>query len=225
MGRPSSVWTSLTALLRKDFVEELRARHALGALLMFALITLSVISFAVGPFHPDVAIHAALLWVAVFFSGMSGLGRSFIKEEETKTAALLRLAASPDTVFLGKLLFNAAVMLAVATLIFILYLVLMGAGGNIALLYLVVLLGTLGMACGTTLLAAVVAQAGNQAMLLPILAMPVLMPLLMVAVNASRIALEGGGVRETWGLLAFLISFPVVVVAVSLLLFDYVWHN
>ncbi|HSL93731.1 MAG TPA: heme exporter protein CcmB [Bacillota bacterium] len=225
MGKPSYVWASLAALLHKDFVEELRARHAVGALLMFALVTLTVVSFAVGAFHPDAAIHAALLWITVFFSGMSGLGRSFIKEEEAKTAVLLRLAASPDTVFVGKLLFNTAVMVAVSTLIYILYLVLMGVGGNLTLLYLVLLLGTLGMACGTTLLAAVVAQAGNQAMLLPVLALPVLMPLLMVAVNASRIALEGGGAGDMWGLLAFLVSFPVVILAVSLLLFEYVWHN
>jgi heme exporter protein B len=225
MDKLSCVWISLVALLRKDFVEELRAKYAMGSLLMFALVTLTVVSFAVGAFHPDAAIHAALLWITVFFTGMSGLGRGFVKEEEARTAVLLRLAATPDTVFAGKLLFNAAVMIAVTTLIYAMYIVLMGISGSLLLLYAVMLLGTLGMACGTTLLAAVVAQAGNQAMLLPVMALPVLMPLLMVAVNASRIALEGGAPGEMLGLLAFLASFPVVIVAVSLLLFEYVWHN
>ena len=225
MGRQSYVWRSLMALLEKDLIEELRARYALGSLLMFSLVTLAVVSFSVGSFYPDSSIHAALLWVIVFFTGMSGLGRSFIKEEEAKTSVLLSLAASADLVFFAKLVFNAVIMLAVSSLVLALYIILMGIAGNLLLLWLVVSLGSLGMAGGTTLLAAVVAQAGNQALLLPVLALPVLMPLLMVAVNASRLALEGASFGEVFGLLAFLLSYAVVIVAVSMLLFDFVWHN
>jgi heme exporter protein B len=223
MGEWSSTWSSLLAVIRKDFMDEFRTRHALTSLLMFSVVTLSVVSFSVGAYVPDSAVHAALLWVIIFFTAMSGLGRSFIKEEEKQTAVLLRLAASSDVVFLGKLCFNSVIMLLVSGLVFLLYIVLMNVGGNLWLLGLIILGGTLGMAAASTILAAIVARSTNQGVLLPVLSLPMLMPLLMVSIAASRAALDGAAPAEVRGLLMFLLSYVVVVSTASFLLFDYVW--
>ena len=187
MGKFGSVWVSLAALVRKDLVEEFRTRYAINALLMFAIVSLVVVSFTVGANSLSSNLHGALLWVIIFFTSMSGLGRSFVKEEEKSTALALRMAASSDVVFLGKLLFNIVVMVTVSSLVLVLYAVLMNPHiGNIALLVLTVLLGSLAMAGATTILAAVVAKAANQGTLLPVLSLPVLMPLLLIAVEIGR---------------------------------------
>ena len=82
MVKLCSIWVSLLALVKKDLVEEFRTRYAINALLMFALVSLVVVSFSVGANALGSQLHAALLWVVIFFTSMSGLGRSFVKEEE-----------------------------------------------------------------------------------------------------------------------------------------------
>ncbi len=49
---------------------------------------------------------SVLLWIVIFFAALAGLDRSFVKEEESHTAPLLRLAAAPSVVWAGKLLYN-----------------------------------------------------------------------------------------------------------------------
>lgn len=224
MDKLCSTWVSLTALVRKDLVEEFRTRYAINALLMFAMVSLVVVSFSVGANALSSELHGALLWVIIFFTSMSGLGRSFVKEEEKNTGLALRMAASSDVIFLGKLLFNAIIMVTVSSLVLVLYTVLMNPHiGNAALLVTTVLLGSLAMAGATTILAAVVSKAANQGTLLPVLSLPVLMPLLLIAVETTRLALEGASFRQTFGMLSFLVSYGIVIVTVSFLLFDFVW--
>src|SRR5687768_1961537 len=59
------------------------------------------------------SILSALYWIILFFSAMAGLPRAFVKEEEMRTAPILRLTARPSAVFAGKLLFNAGLILLV----------------------------------------------------------------------------------------------------------------
>ena len=82
MGKSCSLWASrLAALLKKDLLEEFRTRYAVNALLMFAVTALVMVSFAVGMNTLNATLHAALLWI-ILFASMSGLSRSFVKEEE-----------------------------------------------------------------------------------------------------------------------------------------------
>jgi len=192
---------------------------------MFAVTSLVVVSFSVAAASVGSELHAALLWVIIFFGSMSGLSRSFVKEEEKSTAVALRMATSGDIVFAGKFFVNAIIMLTLSALVLLLYVVLMNPRiGNAPLLVATVLTGSLGIAGATAILAAVVAKAANQSTLLPIISLPVLMPLLLIAIAGTRAALEGAALAQGLGYLAFLVSYTVVIVAVSFLMFDYVWR-
>jgi heme exporter protein B len=94
------------------------------------------------------------------------------------------------------------------------------------LLTIVVILGSLGLAGATTLLAAVIARSSSQGPLLPVLLFPLLVPLLMSVVSATRHALVG---EAAWQLaadeLTTLVAFAGVVITASVLLFDYVWKD
>src|SRR5664279_958939 len=93
-------------LFRKDWQSELRTRYAINALVMFILVTISVIMFSIGNEKITEYLTGGLLWVVIFFSSMSGLSRAFVSEEERGTTMTLQLVASPSTVFSGKLIFN-----------------------------------------------------------------------------------------------------------------------
>src|ERR1043165_8127045 len=95
------------AVLRKDFRSELRSRYALNSLGMFVVITVAALAFALSSErHLSLSVISALLWISMFFTAVTGLGRSFISEEERGTTLLLRLSVPPTPVYFGKLALN-----------------------------------------------------------------------------------------------------------------------
>ncbi|MDW8366113.1 MAG: heme exporter protein CcmB, partial [Abditibacteriales bacterium] len=143
----------------KDVRAECRTRVALSTVLMFAVTTVTVISFSVvGSLKHDA--QAAMLWVVIFFSAMSGLARAFVHEEEGRTADALRLSASAEAVYLGKGAFNLALLIALEVVIVPIFIAFMNVTvSNLPLLLTVLLLGNVGLVAVSTTLAAMVAKA------------------------------------------------------------------
>lgn len=216
----AAVW----AICIKDLRAEFRTRYALGALGLFAMTTLAVISFTLGPYSLEQELQAAILWVILFFATMAGLARAFVHEEETGTAPALRLAAAPGAVYLGKYLFNLVLLLLLELLVVPLFIAMMGLPvGNLGLLLLVLVLGDLGLAGTTTMVAAIVAQASARGALFTVLAFPLLLPLLVSSVEGSRLALAGESLAAGWPNLQVLLAYAVAMVTVSLMLFPLIW--
>ena len=214
------------AIWRKDLQIEFRTRYTYSALVMFAVTTLVTVSFAIGGFTADVEITAALLWIILFFSAMAGLARTFVAEEETGTVTALKMAAQPEPVYLGKYLFNVTILCSLALLVVPLFIMLLNISIVLPLAFCaVVLLGTLGLAGASTILAAIVSKAGAKNSLLTVLAFPVLLPLLITAISATRVALGGGLAAEVRSHLLTLFFYNGVAVVASLLLFEYVWNE
>ena len=215
------------AIFTKDLASELRTRYAVNALLMFVVVTISVIMFAlVGePLSPGATV--GMLWVVMFFAAMSGLSRSFVAEEERGTTMTLQLLASPSAVYLGKLLFNLLLVIALNIFIVLLFLVAMEqfTVRQPDLFWTVMMLGSACMASATAIIAAIIAKANTKGTLFPVLAFPVLLPLLMAGINATRIAVEEQVWDNAWADLQLLGSYLVVVTTVSFLLFEFVWKD
>jgi heme exporter protein B len=215
------------AVLAKDLRSEYRTRYALSAVLLFAVTALAVVSFSVSPYSLEADAQSAFLWIVLFFSAMSGLSRSFVREEEARTAMALRLAAAPEAVYLGKLLFNITLQGAVAIVVVPLFLVLMDiAPAHPGLLVWAAVLGTLALASSSTIIAAVVSRANAKGALFAVLAFPVTLPGLSSAIRATTAALQGAvGRVGTAGDLRALAAYSVLMIATSLLLFDFVWND
>lgn len=214
------------AIFAKDWRAELRSRHALHTLLLFAVTTLITVSVALGPLGVSsserLAVLPALLWVILLFAAAAGLPRAFVHEEETHTATALRLAATPSAVFAGKVLFSTSLLFAVELLLVPLYVAVMELPvASIRDLLLALLAGGLGLALASTLLAAIAAQARGRAALFPILAFPVLLPLLLLAIELTRAAV--GGVAAD-GVLANLVLYDATMAVAGLMLFPLVWN-
>lgn len=219
--------TSALAIFLKDVRSELRTRYAINALLMFVVVTLAVILFALVGETLSRAAMAGLLWIVMFFAAMSGLSRSFVAEEERGTTLTLQLLAPPAPIYLGKLLFNLALVLLLNAFIVTLFLIVMQEFrvNQPDLFWLVMVLGSIGMAAATTIIAAIIARANTRGTLFPVLAFPILLPLLMAGISASKIAIEDKVWDAAWPDLQLLGSYIVVVITASFLLFDFVWKD
>jgi heme exporter protein B len=225
MAIKSSSWAVKSAwLLAKDLKCEFRTRYAVNAILMFALTTLTVVGFSFGALSLSFKVTSSLFWLVIFFSSMSGLAQVFVKEEESRTVNVLKLVAAPSTVLLGKFLFNLVLLLTLEVVIVPLFVVLMNLSIlNLWLFLSVLLLGSLGLASATTIIAAIISRARVKGALFSVLSFPILLPLLITAIDGTRLSLEGEAFSAGLSDLRVLISYLVVMFVASLLLFDFVW--
>jgi heme exporter protein B len=216
------------AVFAKDARLELRTRVALGALAMFVAASLLLVWLALGRSNPSAATAAALLWIVVVFASAVGLGRVFVAEEERGTTLLLQLSLRPAQVLAGKLAFNAALTLALAALAAAGFRVLVPTPlGAPALFWAALALGALGIAAATTILSAVIARARAAGPLLPVLAFPVLVPILIPAVALTQMA--AGSAEGAWAAarsdLVLLGAYAGLLASLSFVLFDHVWRD
>jgi heme exporter protein B len=223
----SSGWAAeAAAVFVKDWRCELRTRHAVSTLALFALTTLIVASLILGPIGNDremaQRVVPVLVWLILLFAAAAGLPRAFVHEEESRTAIALRLAARPSAIFAGKLLHVATLValleLIVAPLAVVLFDLAVAQPWRFAA---ALAAGGLAVAGATTLLAAIVAQGRGASTLFAVLALPILLPALALAVGAARVALTGVGEGD---LLSLLVLYDGSIVVAGFLLFPAIWN-
>ncbi len=219
------------AVLRKDLKLELRNKSIFGTLIIFVLSTLLLVLFAMGQNDLNPKAEAGLLWIIILFTASLGLGRTFLSEQERGTVIFLKLHTQALMVYIGKLLFSFLTILCANSISSVVFLILVGVDvTQPSLFILVIFLGTLGLAGATTLLAAVISKTARGGSLLPVLLFPLLVPLLLTAVEATTLCfVDQPMIGDPWNTaiepLVTMISFSGVVIAASILLFDYVWDQ
>ncbi len=226
MTASSAISATLT-IFKKDLRSELRTRYALNALIMFVITTLSVILFAIGNESVSPELLSGVLWIIIFFSTMSGLSRTFVSEEERGTVMTLHLIARPLTIYFGKLLFNLILLGALNIFTVVLYLAFVSgfAVSNYPIFIITIFLGTLGLASASTIIAAIIAKANTKGTLYPVLSFPILLPLLLTVINATKLSVEGATFSDALGEFQVLFSYLIVITAISYLLFEYIWKE
>jgi heme exporter protein B len=199
----------------------------MSALLMFIISTISIVVFSLGGGTTRIDVLSGMLWVVIFFSAMSGLSRTFVTEEERGTSMTLQLLAPPSVILFGKLLFNLCLVLGMNILAVGLYGFLLTDFiiRSTGLFWLIILLGSMGLASSATIIAAIIAKANTKGPLFPVLALPLLLPLLVVVIDMTRLAAEGGSLGEAAGEIQFLIAYIVVNITASAMLFEYIWKD
>ncbi|MBA4312119.1 MAG: ABC transporter permease [Chlorobiaceae bacterium] len=217
----------ILTIFKKDLYSELRTRYALNALLMFVITTLSIILFSIGNESVSPELLSGVLWIIIFFSTMSGLSRTFVSEEERGTVMTLHLIAKPLKIYFGKLLFNLALLLGLNIFTVALYLLFVTSFsvGNYAIFITTIILGTLGLASGSTIIAAIIAKANTKGTLYPVLSFPILLPLLLTVINATKLSVENALFAEALGEFQILFSYLIVLTVISFLLFEFIWKE
>ncbi len=215
------------SLYKKDYHSELRTRYAVNSLAMFIIVTISVIMFSIGHEKITQSLTGGLLWVVIFFSAMSGLARAFVSEEERGTSLTLQLIAAPSTVFSGKLLFNLILVFCMNTVISILYAAIFDEFviRNFGLFVVSFILGSIGLAVASTIIAAIISKAGAKGTLYPVLSFPILLPLILTSVQLTLFSILGTSFADAKFEIAIVFSYDVIMVTASYMLFDFVWKD
>ena len=202
----------VAALARKDLRLELRARDTLPAMALFVVATLVVFHFALpGGASEDAAY--GLLWVALVFTALLGLGRAWTPEREAGALDGLVLAtADRSAIWLGKALATLAFLMAAELVALPAFALFFAPLGGPALLG--VLLASVGICAVGSLVSAMAAAARGREVLLPLLFLPLAIPVIVGGVGAS----VTGEARY----LGFLALYDAIFLLVAWASFEYV---
>lgn len=226
-------------LVAKDLRVEVRGRDTLPPMIVFCLVVALLAAFTL----PDAAdltepvtlpggtasladVIAGFLWITVLFAGLIGFARTFeVERDEGAIDALLLVPLDRSGLFAAKGLSNLAylvtaevVLLPVFALFFSIDL-----GTRWFALLLVVALVDVGFAAIGTLFAALAAQTRSRELILPILALPALVPAFIAGVELSSDLFAGGGLEQVAarGWFGVLLAFDVIFVTVGALAFEF----
>lgn len=209
------------AIVWKDVRLELRTKERLASFFVLAVLIVLVWIFALGPQQArDPHVGAAVLWVGLLFAGMLSLQRSFLIEQERGClSGLLLCPIAPSDIFVAKLFGNIVFLSLVQAIVVPITIVLCGLPVSWSLfgLPLIVLLGIIGFSALGTIFAALAVRTRAGEVLFPLVLLPLLVPLLLSAVQTTGALLSGGEWTGVW--LRVLIAFDVVFVVAGWLLF------
>jgi heme exporter protein B len=188
---------AVEAVIRKDLRIELRTGEAVPAMLLFSVSTFALFHFALDRRSVAGDLAAGVLWVTLLFAAVLGMTRLFVAEREQGGFDGFLLAPVDRTsMFVAKaavlFCFLVAVELAAVPAFAIL---LLGPSpwGAVPELVAVLLLADVGIAVVGTLIGALGIQTRARELIVPIVALPLLIPLAIAAARAtSPLLLEAG---------------------------------
>ena len=183
----------IATMVWKDILLELRSRELVISVIVFGLLVVIVFSFAIDPAPGQAeALAPGILWVAFAFSATLAMNRAFVREQEA--GALEGLLVSPvsrDAIFLAKAATSFLFMLLIEAVLLPAYSVMLGFSALSWTLGATILLATLGFALIGTLFSALAAQTRSREIMLPVLFFPIVLPVILGAVEATTRAIGG----------------------------------
>lgn len=210
----------------KDLLSEMRSRENISSMFFFALIVILIFSFSFSMDQKTAQeMLPGIMWVAFIFTGIIGLGKSFAAELQNDCLDNLQMNPIPrGAIYLGKLVSNLLFMLIVEVILFPLFVIFFNLEifEKIPLIMLILIAGTLGVSAVGTLFSAMTVQIRAREVMLPILLLPLIVPVIIGAVEATGAVLQGESALFYRPWIVLLIVFDVIFTIVSFWVFDFI---
>lgn len=217
-------------LIKKDVVLEWRMKYAVGGILLYVVATVFVIYTIL---NSEGAIESVnylwwdiLFWITMIFTAVNAIAKSFTQENRERLLYYYTLVR-PQSVILAKMFYNMILMSILAITGSLVFLVMLGAPvKNFSIFLIALFSGGTGFAFLLTIVSSIAAKADNNATLMAILSLPLILPFILVllkfAGNAFLIDMEMNNALKQ---VAVLLAFDVMLLSLSYILFPYLWRD
>ncbi|MFD2599947.1 heme exporter protein CcmB [Sphingobacterium corticis] len=217
------LWKQVRILVAKEMKLEWRSKSALNSILLYVVSTVFVCYQAFN--SVDSVVWNALFWIILLFASITAITRGFAQETQHRFLYYYHLV-NPKALVLSKILYHALLMIAISLVAFVAYsTIFKNPIEDLILYFTAVLLGALSFSSVFTMVSAISAKTGNNSTIMSILSFPVIIPLLIVLIKLSRQSMLGLERAMSTNELLVLIAINVITIAISLLLFPYLWRD
>lgn len=211
-------------VLRKDLRIELRTGEVVVTTALFASLVTVIASLS---FYIDEQsarlVAPGVLWIAVAFSGVLAMGRSWSRERDHDVLRGLMLSPIPRAaIYVGKSL-GTVLFLAIVEAVLVLEVAVLfnlNIGPILGSLAALLGLGTIGFAATGNLFAAMGTRTSARDMVLAVALFPVISPALLCGVVATRELLAGAPASDLWAWLRIMGAFDLAFIVAGMMLFE-----
>jgi heme exporter protein B len=183
------LWHTVGALLRKELLVELRTLESVPGMSLFAVSTFVIFHFALNRNSVEGDLASGILWVTLLFAAILGVNRLFVADaDQGGFDAFLLAPVDRSAMLLAKVLTLLGFLFAfelIAVPAFALLLLGSSLGNAMPDLLITLALGDLGVAVIGTLVAALAVQTRARDLLGPLLALPLLVPIVIGGARAT----------------------------------------
>ena len=213
----------IISLLHKDFVIDWRLKHPFAGIFLYVASTIYTVYLSFDSVITP-ALWSALFWIILLFVATMALAKSFIQEEKRHLYYYFSLKAS--TLIISKLIYSFLYLFMIGMFGFGLYVILLGKPEfNLGLFIVNLLNGVIGLSAAFTMIASLAVRTQQKGNMMAILGFPVILPILLLAINNSKRIVEGAAWSEIDNFSLILLSVNVLIVSLVLILFPYSWKS
>jgi heme exporter protein B len=212
----------ILSLFKKDLLLEIRQQYTFYGIILYVASTIFVLYLAMG--QPEQTVWNGLFWMIQLFICINAVAKSFLQESRGRMLYFYSIAGPRDFV-LSKLLFNSILMIVMSIVSLVLFQLLLGNPLQHFLTFTgIVCLGGWSLSLVFTFLAAIAARAQQNAAMMAILGFPLIIPQILVLMRISNAAFDvvQSGLGE---MIALLFGLDVLVIALAVILFPFLWKD
>lgn len=214
-------------LIRHELRLEFRQQHTLAGIALFALATVYLCYQAFNRITDETTWNA-LMWVIVLFTAFNAIGKSF-QSRKSGLRLYLYWSVKPHEYILAKIIYNMILMSVMGILTLVSFSLFLGtepiADGIVGDYLIGLLIGCIGFASVLTLIAAIAEQSQSGVGLTAVLGLPIVIPLILLLMEYNSNLLGGIPFIDNAINLVFLAVLTLGIIALSYLLFPYLWRD
>ncbi len=217
----------ILALIHKEFTLELRRKSVISGigLYLFSLIFICYLTFSLRQSGINEATWSALFWLAILFSMVNSVAKSFIGEKKGSFIYFYTIA-SPQAIILSKIIYNTALCLVLSLTGFLLFsLFISNPVKDPAIFILTLVLSSFGFSAALSLISGIASKANNSSILMAVLSFPIIIALLLLAIKVTKNVLDGLEREASLDELLNLFAINCILTALAYILFPYIWRS
>lgn len=216
-------FSHIYALLKKDLLLEVRQQYTFYGIVLYVASTIFVLYMAMQ--QPEEKVWNGLFWMIQLFICVNAVAKSFLSEGRGRMLYFYSISGARNFIF-AKLLFNAALMIVMSLTSLLLFVLLMGNPLQYPLEFAgIVCLGGVSLSLVFTFLAAIAARAQQNAALMAILGFPLIIPQIMLLMKISNGVFADVIQAGTTNIIFLLLGLDILVVALAVILFPFLWKD
>jgi heme exporter protein B len=213
----------ILTLIKKDLLLEIRQQYTFYGVLLYVASTIFVVYLTMG--QPEETVWNALFWVIQLFVCVNAVAKSFLQDSKGRMLYYYSIAGARDFI-LSKLVFNAVLMMVMSLLSLFIFTLLLGNPLYNLLQFIgIIFLGGIGLSLIFTFLAAIAAKAQQQAALMAIMGVPIVIPQLLLLGKTAKAAFSPVLQAGLWQMVLLLIGLDILVVLLAIILFPFLWKD
>lgn len=213
----------ISSLILKDLMVEFRDKYAISAILLYVVTSTFIIYKA----FQSVSVMAwnVLFWIIFLFAALNALVKSFNQESQNQYLYYYQLA-HPGEIIVAKILYNIFMLMLVSVILYgAMVLFTINPVQNLSLFFLTIFLGSVGVSTCFTFVASILSTQNSQSTMMAILALPLIIPILLLLLNLSAKALGIIDKTDYSTDIILLGGINFILIGLAILIFPVVWRS